>query len=53
MLNSVCLHTGLFVRDVTSQLQEPDDGILPRPAPWEWRGKVPLHDAITSYNTRK
>ncbi|HGM9796687.1 TPA: hypothetical protein ACKREB_002688 [Proteus mirabilis] len=53
MLNPVCLHTGLFVRDVTSQLQEPDGGILPRPAPWECRGKVPLHDAVTPCNTRK
>lgn len=32
---------------MNGQRQEPDDGRLPRPVPWERRGKVPLRDPIT------
>ncbi|WP_205085346.1 hypothetical protein, partial [Photorhabdus khanii] len=42
-----CLHTGKFVRGVNGQRQEPDDGRLSRPVPWERRGEVPLRDPIT------
>nr|CDS57120.1 hypothetical protein SYMBAF_190101 [Serratia symbiotica] len=41
------MHTGKFVRGVSGQRQEPDDGRLSRPVPWERRGEVPLRDPIT------
>ncbi|WP_031281627.1 hypothetical protein, partial [Photorhabdus temperata] len=34
----VCLHTGKLVRGANGQRQEPDDGRLSRPVPWERRG---------------
>ena len=30
--------------------QEPDDGRLSRPVPWERRGEVPLRDPITPFS---
>ncbi|WP_146747923.1 MULTISPECIES: hypothetical protein [unclassified Photorhabdus] len=32
---------------MNGQRQEPDDGRLSRPVPWERRGEVPLRDPIT------
>ncbi|WP_274533283.1 hypothetical protein [Photorhabdus temperata] len=41
------MHTGKLVRGANGQRQEPDDGRLSRPVPWERRGEVPLRDPIT------
>ncbi len=41
------MHAGKSVRAVSGQRQEPDDGRLSRPVPWERRGKVLLRDPIT------
>ncbi|WP_325049057.1 hypothetical protein [Xenorhabdus nematophila] len=35
---------------MNGQRQEPDDGRLSRPVPWERRGEVPLRDPITPIN---
>ncbi|CEK25406.1 MFS transporter [Xenorhabdus nematophila] len=43
------MHTGKLVRGANGQRQEPDDGRLSRPVPWERRGEVPLRDPITPY----